>query len=69
MANKKKLPPFKEVLREYDKSFPDHKRAWRRLANATQDVGWKDIYYMILRLQELTNDTSAYRVRRNPNAH
>ena len=56
-----------EVRKMYDNSFPDHKKAWRHLVKATELVGWKDMYFMILNLQKETNFSKGYRVRKNPN--
>jgi len=50
----------KKVGKDFD---PDYKRAWNRLCAAVEDVGWKDLQQMILRVQEHTNDTS-YRLRK-----
>lgn len=53
-----------EIKKMYDKSFDNHKKAWRHLVLATENVGWKDLQYMILELQKLTNK-SGYRLRKN----
>ncbi len=44
---------IEDIRKTYDKSFPNHKKAWRHLVKASEEVGWKDIYYMILRLQKM----------------
>lgn len=59
-------PDMLKIKKMYDQSFQNHKKAWRHLVSATENVGWKDIYFMVLKLQELTND-SGYKLRRSPN--
>lgn len=66
MAHKKPLKDIKEVRKMYDRSFDHHRKAWRHLCMVTELVGWKDIYFMMLKLQEETNDTKNYRLRKNP---
>lgn len=53
----------KNIREFYDNSFLNNKKAWRKLVSASEDVGWKDIYFMILKLQELKRgEKEAYRL-------
>lgn len=53
----------KGLLKVYDNSFPKHKKAWKHLVNAANEVGWKDIHYMVLRLQKELNIEGGYKLK------
>lgn len=60
--SKETMPSIREVKKMYDLSFPNHKTAWRHLVLASEIVGWKDIYFMILKLQELVAKDTGYKL-------
>ena len=54
-----------EIKKLYDGSFPHMKKGWRHLCLAAEQVGWKDLYFMVLRLQQEANNTTEYKLLPN----
>lgn len=54
---------FDELENVYENSFPYMKEAWESLCAARKAVGWKDFYFMVLRMQKETSEGSAYHLR------
>ena len=44
----------------YNNSLPEMKEAWKHLCKAREKVGWKDFYFMVLKMQKETADESKY---------
>ena len=60
MEAKNKARELKEI---YKDSFPKVKEAWELLCEARSKVGWKDFYYLVLRMQKETAEGSKYELK------
>lgn len=56
----------REIVQRYNHSSPRLKRVWNDLCKAYARGGQKDMYFMILKFQELTEMEAGYKLRKNP---
>ena len=54
-----------KVKSTYDGSFPGLKEAWRLLCDARERIGWKDFYFMILKIQKETAGETGYMLKKS----
>lgn len=53
---------WETIDKMYEQSFPRHNEAWKALCASRKLIGWKDFYFMVLKMQKETSEDSNYKL-------